>query len=194
MQACLKPHIYNELLNKLRDCADEYHGKSSLHDRLDIILSAVIGLDTPFPASSQLTSVKEADVSQQIVEVLVEVPVEVIKTVEVRVEVPVEVRVEVPVEVIKTVEVEVIKEIIKTVEVEVIKEIIKTVEVPAVVEWQTFDTAPKDGTHILAHRHKMVTEIWWQRGLFEPGWGGNGWTYTRDEIPSHWLPVPKFQK
>ncbi len=183
-QACLKPHIYNELLNKLRDCADEYHGKSSLHDRLDIILSAVIGLDTPFPASSRSLPVKE-EISAAIEPSPV---VEIIKTVEV------EKLIEVPVEVIKIVEVEVVKEVIKTVEVEVVKEVIKTVELPSVVEWQPLATAPKDGTHILAHRQRLITEIWWQRGLFEPGWGGNGWTYTRDELPSHWLPVPKLQK
>ena len=68
-------------------------------------------------------------------------------------------------------------------------------------EWQPVETAPKDGTPILAHCKNGATyAVWWsdvdERSLgLEPGWllvgGGELARKTSDaRTLTHWMPLP----
>lgn len=60
------------------------------------------------------------------------------------------------------------------------------------LEWQPIETAPKDGTEILAYRKRDVKSCRWKGDC----WGGDGWTYPPAEgmlgehAPTHWKPLP----
>jgi len=55
-------------------------------------------------------------------------------------------------------------------------------------EWQTIDTAPRDGTPIIGfwEGYKRPCVMWWNfaDGAFES-------FADRNEEPSHWLPLPE---
>ncbi len=52
-------------------------------------------------------------------------------------------------------------------------------------EWQSIETAPKDGTRILAHENGVVDRAYWDCER-------NGW-YTHGTLwyPTDWMPLPK---
>ena len=61
--------------------------------------------------------------------------------------------------------------------------------------WQPIDTAPKDGTHILLYRsneHCSISEAFWRQDVFKIAyeWGGHGWSYPKEDQPTHWMPMP----
>ena len=55
---------------------------------------------------------------------------------------------------------------------------------------QSFDTAPKDGTHFLAYREgeESYSEAWWRPDV--QSFGGKGWRYPDNSGPTHWMPLP----
>ena len=56
-------------------------------------------------------------------------------------------------------------------------------------DWQPIETAPKDGTKILAWEFDDYTIAWW--GVSTGGW--YGWMFSDDWIrcyPTHWQPLP----
>jgi hypothetical protein len=56
-------------------------------------------------------------------------------------------------------------------------------------DWQPIETAPKDGTKILAWEFDDYTIVWW--GVSASGW--YGWKFSDDWIscyPTHWQPLP----
>lgn len=60
-------------------------------------------------------------------------------------------------------------------------------------EWQPIETAPKDGTHVLAYDGSNMTTVKWDRdywALIEQGY------YAEDNEwwPTHWMPLPKPPK
>lgn len=58
-------------------------------------------------------------------------------------------------------------------------------------EWQPIETAPKDGTHLLAYRPGWhMAEAWWRADVPDAGWGGYGWFYPSWDQPTHWQPLP----
>lgn len=64
--------------------------------------------------------------------------------------------------------------------------------------WRPIETAPKDGTHILAFRKRtdgggQISEAWWQREWIGEGYqlGGRGWCYADYSFPTHWMPKPE---
>lgn len=67
-------------------------------------------------------------------------------------------------------------------------------------KWQTIETAPKDGTHLLATDGAIMTTVHWYEPPTWPGIPqGRGWwdlvvcgAYAEDGEwhPSHWMPLP----
>lgn len=71
-------------------------------------------------------------------------------------------------------------------------------------DWQPIETAPKDGTHILAFMEGAVIEAWWEDMSYgEPDRAGMGeWECPRlsshgcgcccstNDWPTHWMPLP----
>lgn len=58
-------------------------------------------------------------------------------------------------------------------------------------EWLDFDTAPKDGTHILVWRRGLINEAWWKKDILgNDVWGGEGWSFPEWDLPTHWTPKP----
>ena len=55
--------------------------------------------------------------------------------------------------------------------------------------WQPIETAPKDGTPILAYNNRMVLEVWysvpWGKFVVSETGGSNLIS------PTHWMPLPK---
>ena len=67
------------------------------------------------------------------------------------------------------------------------------------MEWQSIDTAPKDGTVVLIYDQDTVMCGYWDDGLddegdyfVEPGWiGYDPHEETTDLSPQYWMPLPK---
>ena len=66
-------------------------------------------------------------------------------------------------------------------------------------EWQTIDTAPKDGTEILLASKNGSRVCYWDSGRFFEGWfipasdaHDCGGTYAA--APTHWMPLPEPPK
>ena len=62
-------------------------------------------------------------------------------------------------------------------------------------EWQPIETAPKDGTRVLASQSGHVFTARWAPGFAAvyPGGGGPGWydeILDRRAQPTHWMPLP----
>ena len=64
------------------------------------------------------------------------------------------------------------------------------------MNWQTIETAPKDGTPILGWDGTQITSIFWD----DPSYGLNGlwrvscpgeWADDDSFFPSHWMPLPE---
>lgn len=58
-------------------------------------------------------------------------------------------------------------------------------------EWQTMETAPKDGTQILLFVEDLVTQGWWDGKYWKKAWlnsHGCGCCGSRDDEPTHWKP------
>lgn len=61
-------------------------------------------------------------------------------------------------------------------------------------EWQSIDTAPRDGRHIAGAvwstntRRWLVMDAYWCKGLREPKWIFDGW--PNQISPTHWMPLP----
>lgn len=60
--------------------------------------------------------------------------------------------------------------------------------------WQPIETAPKDGTHILAYMDDAAIEAWWDQRY---GWEcvvmsshGCGCCGSSNDDPTHWMPLP----
>lgn len=78
---------------------------------------------------------------------------------------------------------------------------------PVCSEWRTMESAPKDGTPILAHCQPRFVEsgeamdfnyqavVWWRREKFKDSlWP---WRHACDDSaaePTHWLPLPEPPK
>jgi hypothetical protein len=64
------------------------------------------------------------------------------------------------------------------------------------IEWQPIETAPKDGTLILLYRDgHHVLGCWREDGY----WSDDielffGTEYARENVPSHWMPLPEPPK
>lgn len=52
--------------------------------------------------------------------------------------------------------------------------------------WQTIETAPKDGTWVLVHRHGWYLPEVAQRSIYAPVWQ----TLNHGVAPTHWMPLP----
>lgn len=67
--------------------------------------------------------------------------------------------------------------------------------------WQPIETAPKDGTYILAWRGHVVVVRWNDDRYAQkpaPFWDGTddrrGKLFMRRNAPSHWMPLPEPPK
>lgn len=57
-------------------------------------------------------------------------------------------------------------------------------------EWKPIETAPKDGTRLLAYEKGCALyEIWWQRNLGDQ-WDGWQDDWDDEPEPTHWMPLP----
>lgn len=63
--------------------------------------------------------------------------------------------------------------------------------------WQPIETAPKDGTHIIALMYGEVIEAWWEDNYRGGDWEcvvmpshGCGCCGDRNADPTHWMPIP----
>lgn len=58
--------------------------------------------------------------------------------------------------------------------------------------WRPIETAPKNGEYILMLRGTTVrTARWFDDWMFgESAWGAPGWSYPKDDQPTHWMPMP----
>ena len=55
----------------------------------------------------------------------------------------------------------------------------------AATQWRPIETAPKDGTHILAFHNGSIWTVWWSDTQM---WhDSNDYDYR----PTHWMPLPK---
>jgi hypothetical protein len=60
-------------------------------------------------------------------------------------------------------------------------------------EWQPIETAPKDGTRVIARQGFTVDTMFWSKRIWA---GGGGWVsdICRSETyvysPTHWMPLP----
>lgn len=62
----------------------------------------------------------------------------------------------------------------------------------AVVEWQPIETAPRDGTAILAYGEHLPTYFYaiiFERGEWKYCSQGKGWA-APPGMPTHWMPLP----
>lgn len=70
-------------------------------------------------------------------------------------------------------------------------------------DWQPIETAPQDGTPILATSGQIMPEIWrWESDMYatrpNPSWlpmdriMGKAW--ARAHQPTHWMPLPEPPK
>lgn len=67
---------------------------------------------------------------------------------------------------------------------------------PSVGQWQPIETAPKDGTEILAYGRKQDGAYfvafeygdWWCAGPWDEGW------CELNHAPTHWMPLPEPPK
>ena len=82
---------------------------------------------------------------------------------------------------------------ILTVGAEIVKELL---ELREQVRRRPIESAPKDGTHILAMGNiGVIKEAWWKQNIMgEWGWGGDGWNYPEWKLPTHWQPLPPATK
>lgn len=74
------------------------------------------------------------------------------------------------------------------------------------MEWQTIETAPKDGTNILGYNGEDVTEMVWEdwpddnshvgwcRAGFESGGMLDETHFRMEPEPTHWMPLPEPPK
>jgi hypothetical protein len=53
--------------------------------------------------------------------------------------------------------------------------------------WQPIETAPKDGTDVLAWDGDSVSLVWWSVGAKKWAWGD---FYLDAPAPTHWMPLP----
>lgn len=71
-----------------------------------------------------------------------------------------------------------------------LKELSTQAELLKACEWQTIESAPKEGTKILATRNYNMPQpyeiIWWHNG----GWNANN-ALSCFPDPTHWMPLPK---
>lgn len=59
-------------------------------------------------------------------------------------------------------------------------------------EWQTIDSAPKDGSKFLAFEKGIFFSCWWYKSpCWEQYWMDNGDT---EPEPTHWMPLPDAPK
>jgi hypothetical protein len=69
----------------------------------------------------------------------------------------------------------------------------------AVTQWQPMDTAPKDGTTILAicegENGPFIIAVWWQANVWYTGWvsGGHRSDYE-DRHVTQWMPLPEIPR
>ena len=56
-------------------------------------------------------------------------------------------------------------------------------------EWQTIDTAPKDGTSILVNDGGNVIIAWW-----DGGWYSGAYEPPQATEVTHWMPLPEAPK
>lgn len=58
--------------------------------------------------------------------------------------------------------------------------------------WNLFESAPKDGTHVLMWCNGIISEAWWRKDILgKYVWGGNGWSYPEWDKPQAWMFKPK---
>lgn len=76
----------------------------------------------------------------------------------------------------------------------------------SMIEWQAIDSAPRDGTKILAYSPSWgIVVTWWTRGFAGSPPMIDGWREEDDdgmdrvfrdypglepEVPTHWMPLP----
>lgn len=64
------------------------------------------------------------------------------------------------------------------------------------MRWKPIETAPKDGTEILAWNGESVQQSWWDDTVYRQGkwciWRDAklGHIYWLDPVPTHWMPLP----
>ena len=68
------------------------------------------------------------------------------------------------------------------------------------MDWKSIETAPRDGTKVLASTPAGILIVWWTDvGDFDgehKGWSADrvqSWNYqeTCEEFPTHWMPLPE---
>lgn len=59
--------------------------------------------------------------------------------------------------------------------------------------WQTIDTAPKDGSHIMVFNQYCILIAAYDEPNYEddPCWIDLGSSYPIEPIPTHWMPLPQ---
>lgn len=65
---------------------------------------------------------------------------------------------------------------------------IKMPDAPGLLDWQPIETAPKDGTMILAGRNQAIDLVRWGEE-----WNGMNWLDAGGHVigrPTHWMPLP----
>ncbi len=64
------------------------------------------------------------------------------------------------------------------------------------MKWQTIESAPKDGTHVLVLIYGSVYEAWWDETgkwrLAKADQHGCGCCGGDEEHPTHWMPLPEM--
>jgi hypothetical protein len=63
-------------------------------------------------------------------------------------------------------------------------------------DWQAIDTAPKDGTIVLAYNARGIMTAYWGRSnpLNRAAWLGGHCGIDHIDQPTHWMPLPEPPK
>jgi hypothetical protein len=65
------------------------------------------------------------------------------------------------------------------------------IEVMKASEWQLIESAPRDGTEILAFEYPSIMVMRFERNKWEQADAQNSEWDTDEQSPTHWMPLPK---